>query len=236
MEFVFCHCCFSIWLDYTFSMIKISNGKAKPKVPAANGNGAKTTIKHILSAGTDMDHRFIPDYKDLEKIVRTFKEMGYRVVLTQGVYDLIHEGHAAYLETAKAQGDVLIVGVDSDELTRKRKGPDRPIVPEGERLKMLIHLRHVDIVTLRHAHHDIGDLIRLVKPDVLVVSKSTTDFTRAMAQEYEGVCGEIVTLPPQATTTTSARIRNLTIEGAEKLATEVSRLTKEFLSKVRQKK
>ena len=57
-----------------------------------------------------------------------------------------------------------------------------------------------------------------------------------MAKEYVAVCGKIVTLPPQATTTTSARIRNLTIEGAEKLAQEVFRLTQEFLGKIRQKK
>ncbi len=212
------------------------NTKPKPVPIISNGNGAKTTIKHVLSAGSNLTHRFIPDYKELEKIVRTFKEMGYRVVLTQGVYDLIHEGHAAYLEQAKTKGDVLIVGVDSDELTRKRKGPERPIVPQEERLKMLVHLRHVDIVTLREVHHGIGDLIRLVKPDVLIVSKSTSDFTRGMAQEYTEVCGEIITLPPQATTTTSARIRNLTIEGAEKLAAEVTRLTGEFLNKIRKNK
>lgn len=219
-------------MDYTLDMDKKT--KIKNSIPASNGT--KTTIKNILALGSRLEDRFVPDYRDLDKIVRTFKEMGYRVVLTQGVYDLIHEGHAAYLETAKAQGDVLIVGVDSDELTKKRKGPDRPIVPQKERLKMLVHLRHVDIVTLREANHGIGDLINLVKPDVLVVSKSTTDFTSNMANEYVGVCGEIVTLPPQATTTTSARIRNLTIEGAEKLAKEVSRLTQEFLGKIRQKK
>jgi len=212
------------------------NTKTKAKEPALAKKETKTTIKNILESGSQLSNRFISDYKDLDKIVKTFKQMGYRVVLTQGVYDLIHEGHAAYLETAKAQGDVLIVGVDSDELTRKRKGPDRPIVPQEERLKMLVHLRHVDIVTLREAHHGIGDLINLVKPDVLVVSKSTTDFTSNMANEYESVCGEIITLPPQATTTTSARIRNLTIESAEKLAKEVSRLTQEFLDKIRQKK
>lgn len=198
-----------------------------------NSNVVKTTVKSLLSQSTNLEQRFIPNYKELDKIVRTFKQMGYRVVLTQGVYDLIHEGHAAYLETAKAQGDVLIVGVDSDELTRKRKGPERPIVPQEERLKMLVHLRHVDIVTLRNVADDIGDLIRLVKPDVLVVSKSTTDFTRRMANEYVESCGKIVTLPPQATTTTSARIRNLTIEGAEKLARKVSELTQEFLVDIR---
>ena len=197
--------------------------------------GPKTTIKQILSPETNPQHRFISDYKELGKLVNTFKDMGYRVVLTQGVYDLIHEGHAAYLEAAKAQGDILIVGVDSDELTRLRKGPERPIVPQGERLKMLMHLRHVDIVTLREASHEIGDLIRLVQPDVLVVSKSTTDFTSAMAREYAPFCAKIISLPPQATTTTSARIRNLTIEGAEKLAKQISQLTQDFISNIRKK-
>lgn len=206
-------------------------------VPEDNfGNGTKTSIKHILDSGSKLEHRFVPNYKQLDKIVKTFKAMGYRVVLTQGVYDLIHEGHAAYLEAAKSLGDVLIVGVDSDELTRKRKGPERPIVPQKERLKMLVHLRHVDIVTLREAHHDIGELIRLVKPDVLVVSKSTTDFTYDMAKDYGDVCKEIVSMVPQSTTSTSARIRNLTIEGAEKLASEVSKLTSEFLDKIKNRK
>lgn len=202
---------------------------------ASSDPAVKTTVKHILESKSHLNQRFIKNYKELNKLVKTFKQMGYKVVLTQGVYDLIHEGHAAYLEAAKSLGDVLIVGVDSDELTRKRKGPQRPIVPQRERVKMLVHLRHVDIVTLREAHHGIGDLIRLVKPDVLVVSKSTTDFTYEMAKEYGDVCGEIVSMVPQATTTTSARIRNLTIEGAEELATQVSRLTTDFLSKIRQK-
>jgi bifunctional ADP-heptose synthase (sugar kinase/adenylyltransferase) len=98
---------------------------------------------------------------------------------------------------------------------------------------MLVHLRHVDIVTIKDVDRDIGDLIRLVKPDVLVVSKSTTDFTDKMAKEYDGVCKEIVTLPPQATTSTSARIRNLTIDGAEQLAEEIGKITREFLNKIR---
>ncbi|MFA6446110.1 MAG: adenylyltransferase/cytidyltransferase family protein [Candidatus Paceibacterota bacterium] len=194
------------------------------------------TIKNILSSGSDLNKRLIPNYKELEKVVSTLKGAGYRIVLTQGVYDLIHEGHAAYLEAARSQGDVLIVGVDSDTLTKQRKGPDRPIVPQEERLKMLVHLRSVDIVTLREVGDDIGLLIRTVKPDVLVVSKSTTDFTSSMAKEYKPFCKKIVSLPPQAVTSTSARIRNLTIEGAEKLAVDITNLIDQHLNRVRGKK
>jgi len=197
-------------------------------------NTYRRRIDDLLSSTTNLNTRFIPDYKQLQDIVEIIKKRGHRIVLTQGVWDLIHEGHAVYLEQARSQGDILIVGVDSDELTRKRKGPNRPIVPQAERLKMLVHLRHVDIVTLREAHDDLGDLIRLVKPDVLVVSKTTKDLTDAMVKEYKPYCKKIISLPPQATSTTSARIRQLTIEGAEKLADEITQLTKDFIAKIRQ--
>lgn len=187
----------------------------------------------MLGHGSNIKERFIPDYKELKQVVNDLKKMGYKIVLTQGVYDLIHEGHALYLEHAHVHGDILIVGADSDELTRKRKGPDRPIVPQQERLKMLVHLRHVDIVTLRELKHGIGDLIKLVQPDVLIVSESTGDFSKKQVKEYAKYCGKIIMLPPQATTSTSARIRTLTIDGAEKLASEITKLTDDFLAKVR---
>ena len=72
---------------------------------------AETNIKKILSNVADLESRFIGNYKELKKVVETFKKIGYRIVLTQGVYDLIHEGHAAYLEKARSYGDLLIVGV-----------------------------------------------------------------------------------------------------------------------------
>lgn len=178
-------------------------------------------------------HRFITDKEELKKIVESMKNLGMKVALTQGVYDLIHEGHALYLEKARALGDVLIVAVDSDELTKIRKGPKRPIVPQNERVNMLLHLRHVDIVTIKEASEGLGDIIKTIRPDVMVFSGSTKDVTQEHIDEYKDCCGEIVVLPPQATTTTTARIRNLTIEGAEKLASEVNTLINNFLDQIR---
>lgn len=195
-----------------------------------------TNIKEIFSLKSDLKNRYIKDYVELKKAVDLCKNMGYRVVLTQGVYDLIHEGHAIYLEKARSLGDILIVGVDSDVLTRARKGPDRPVVPQDERIRMLVHLRHVDIVTLRDLGDDIGLLIKTVQPDVLVVSQSTNDFTKEQKLAYKNYCKKIVILPAQAKATTSARIRNLALEGAEKLAQEVAKLTQDFLIKIRQTK
>jgi rfaE bifunctional protein nucleotidyltransferase chain/domain len=181
-----------------------------------------------------MKERFIPEHAELEKLVKELKKSGKRIVLTQGVYDLLHEGHALYLQAAKSHGDILIVGVDSDELTKMRKGPNRPIVPQSERVNMLLHLRHVDYVTIREASHDIGALIRLVRPDVLITSTSTEDFKKDLdSGKYREYCGTVIVLPPQATTSTTARIRNLTIEGAEKLAREVQKLTERFLNEIK---
>jgi D-beta-D-heptose 7-phosphate kinase/D-beta-D-heptose 1-phosphate adenosyltransferase len=188
----------------------------------------------VFASGTNSDERFISDHARLAEIVKACKTVGMKVVLTQGVYDLIHEGHAKYLEMAKSHGDILIVGVDSDELTKIRKGKNRPIVPQAERIQMLIHLRHVDMVVLREANQEIGDLIRLVKPDVLIASTSTKDFSAELVEKYSKYCGEIVTLEPQSTTSTTARIRDLTIEGAENLAAEINALTKDFINKIRQ--
>ncbi len=190
-------------------------------------------IKNILSSETNRADRFVEDREELKKIVSILKEKGLKIVLTQGVWDLIHEGHSLYLQKAKSYGDVLIVGVDSDELTSSRKGPSRPIVPQKERISMLVHLRHVDIVTIREIHHNIGDLIHLVSPDVLITSKSTADFTSKEKEEYAPYCKKIITLEPQATTSSTARIRDLTIDGAEQLAKEVKRITEEFLKKIR---
>lgn len=195
---------------------------------------SRPPLASILAPKTNSEYRLIRDFGALDATVRALKRKGKKIVLTQGVWDMIHEGHARYLEAAKSYGDVLVVGLDSDALTRMRKGPNRPIVPEPERIQMLTHLRHVDIVAIRDVDHDIGHLVRLVRPDVLVTSTSTADFKEDLERgTYQDVCKKIVTLPPQATTHTSARIRNLTIEGAEQLAQEVARLTKDFIKRIR---
>jgi D-beta-D-heptose 7-phosphate kinase/D-beta-D-heptose 1-phosphate adenosyltransferase len=190
-------------------------------------------MNDTFGPGSNLAKRLINDQDKLKATVESLKTLGMKIVLTQGVYDLIHEGHAAYLEKARSYGDILIVAVDSDELTKIRKGPKRPIVPQAERVNMLLHLRHVDLVTIKEAQHGLGDIIALVKPDVMVFSSSTTDVTPDEAKGYEQYCGKIEILPPQGTTSTTARVRNLTIEGAETLAKEVSDLITKFLDQIK---
>ena len=92
---------------------------------------------------------------------------GKRVVFTNGVFDLLHPGHVRYLQAARAEGDALIVGVNSDRSVRVNKGPTRPITPEAERAEILAALACVDAVAI---FDDLtpADIIRRIQPDVLV--------------------------------------------------------------------
>ncbi len=187
----------------------------------------------ILENTVNFSDRFIPNHDELLEFTKYCKSKGKKVVLTQGVYDLVHHGHALYLQKAKALGDILIVGVDTDALTKKRKGPNRPIVPEDERITMLTHLRHVDVVTLRDVDDKRTKLEEMIRPDFLVFSQTTGDIPDEIKKSASEWCDEVVVFPPQATTSTTARIRQLTMEGVEKLAVEVNNLTQDFLEKIR---
>jgi rfaE bifunctional protein nucleotidyltransferase chain/domain len=92
---------------------------------------------------------------------------GHRVVFTNGVFDLVHPGHIRYLRDARALGDVLIVGVNSDRSARSNKGPQRPITPERERAEVLAALEMIDAVVIfdEDTPHEI---VSRIQPDVLV--------------------------------------------------------------------
>ncbi|MCA9367362.1 adenylyltransferase/cytidyltransferase family protein [Candidatus Kaiserbacteria bacterium] len=168
----------------------------------------------IFSFDGATGERFIADYKTLAIKVQAIKELGGRVVLTSGSFDLIHIGHARYLREARKFGDFLVVGVESDKRIQKRKGPNRPIVPEQERVEALTHLRYVDLVVMKHVDDKPRELISTVQPDVLVISERTKyDETEQVA--LQKICGEVVELPSQAETSTSARLRQLQLEALE---------------------
>lgn len=159
--------------------------------------------------------RKFTDHQELKKIVESLRNLGSKIVLTQGSYDLVHIGHARYLEAAKKQGDVLIVGIDNDEKIRARKGPDRPVVPEDERMEMVLHLRPVDFVFLKKPEHPKWHLIKEILPDVLIAVEET--YTPEEIKELEQYCGTVYVMERQATTSTSAKIRLLQLKTAKKL-------------------
>ncbi len=90
-----------------------------------------------------------------------------RLVFTNGMFDLLHAGHIAYLAAARDLGDVLLVGLNSDQSTRLLKGPGRPLVPETDRAVVLLALRAVDGVVV-FDEPTAGALIRALRPDIYV--------------------------------------------------------------------
>lgn len=178
----------------------------------------------IFGDQTNFQDRFISDHEKLATLVGYWKGMGLKIVLTSGTFDLLHIGHAEYLEKAKECGDVLVVGLDSDEKVRKRKGPNRPVVSEIERAQILAHLRHVDVIFLKGVNDPNMHLLKTIRPDTLIVSE-TTGHNDEKIESMKEFCGEVKILKPQSETGTTARVRLLFTEGINKFTEE---LTKEF--------
>ena len=175
----------------------------------------------ILSPNVNFRERLIPSLEEMTRTVTHLKGLGYAVVLTSGSFDLIHLGHVKYLERAKALGDVLAVGVDSDAKIRRRKGEDRPMVPELERLEMLAYQRPVDLIYLKDDDEQRWALIRAVAPDVLVLTEDHS-YSEQELHELAELCGRIEVLPRQASVTTSERIRQMYMNLGERLGPKLA--------------
>jgi len=191
--------------------------QADEERPAARGNGTGPPVTNgslalvnsgLFADASNFDLRYVPDYERIEAIVGALRTLGLKVVLTSGSFDILHEGHSMYLEAARRFGDFLIVGLDSDEKIRARKGPHRPAVPEMERLRMVTHQRGVGLVTLKHLHDERWRLIKTIRPDVLVATADTYTPVQ-IADLEEHYCGRVEVLERMATVSTSARLRRI---------------------------
>ncbi len=118
---------------------------------------------------------------------------GRVVVFTNGCFDILHVGHIRYLQKARAMGDLLVVGVNTDESVRKLKGPDRPINPERDRAEVLAALECVDYVSL-FAEDTPIELIQAIKPDIDVKGGDYTpeDMPETAVVRAYGGCVEII--------------------------------------------
>ena len=175
----------------------------------------------IFSAEANFEERLMGSLDQLRAKVEHLKGIGLRIVLTSGSFDLVHLGHVKYLARAKELGDVLVVGVDSDAKIRKRKGDDRPLVPENERLEMLAHQRPVDLLYLKDDGGERWELIKAVEPDVLVLTADHNYSDDDLAGLRE-ICGDIAVIERQADVTTSERIRQLYMHLGERLGPKLA--------------
>lgn len=203
----------------------------------SRSNSVQQRVPKIIKGTATIDDRFVPDYEELDILIELLRSMGCIIVFTTGVWDLFHIGHPEYIQLGKEKATelypqgttvIMVVGVDTDDLTRRRKGPSRPIVPQDERVRVLGHVRSVDILTLQY---EADQLFKRVKHDVRVISTSTDDLPDL--EKIKEQCEYIVNLPPQAETSTTARVRRLTMEGSISTLKRVEEALTNALAEVR---
>ena len=147
---------------------------------------------------------------DARRTIDAWRSAGQRIVFTNGVFDLLHRGHVEYLTEARALGDRLVVGLNSDDSVRRlAKGPGRPLVSEADRAAVLAGLRSVDLVVV------FGDdtperLIHELRPDVLAKGGDWAQAAIVGRGFVESYGGRVVSVPLRAgfsTTNLIERIR-----------------------------
>ena len=139
------------------------------------------------------------------------RQEGRRVVFTNGVFDLLHPGHIRYLQQARALGDLLIIGLNSDASVRRNKGPERPINSEDERAELLEALDCVDAVTIFDEETP-AEIIKAIQPDILVKGADWAEDAIVGRDTVEARGGRVVRVavePGYSTTEIIRKIRAL---------------------------
>lgn len=173
-------------------------------------NSLDERIALLEADASNVEQRFIRDLAELSEIVSALRARGKKIVLTSGSFDIIHQGHAMYVEAARelaGPDGFLVVGVDSDAKVRSRKNRNAA-VPELERVTMIAHQRGVGLVTVKEPTEEKWALIKAVRPDVLVATEDTYRESDIALLERE-YCGKVEVLARMATISTSARLRDL---------------------------
>jgi rfaE bifunctional protein nucleotidyltransferase chain/domain len=131
-----------------------------------------------------------------------------RVAFTNGVFDLLHPGHVDVIQAARAAGDALVVGINSDESVRRLKGDSRPIRSQVERAYVIGALESVDVVTVFDEDTPL-ELIRCLLPDVLVKGGDYTEATIVGAGEVRARGGDVIVVPLTAGQSTTSIIERM---------------------------
>ena len=141
-------------------------------------------------------------------LVARWRDAGKTIVFTNGVFDLLHPGHLRYLQQSRDLGDVLIVGVNSDQSVRANKGGSRPITPALERVEILEALRCVDAVVVfdEDTPHDV---IAAIQPDVLVKGADWAEDAIVGRDIVEARGGKVVRMKIESGYSTTAIIERI---------------------------
>jgi len=155
-----------------------------------------------------MNSRKLRTPQELSRELEQLRRLGKRIVFTNGCFDLLHVGHVRYLKQARALGDLLVVGLNSDGSVKRIKGGLRPILPEQDRAEVLAALACVDFVTI-FEEDDPLRIIQLLQPDVLVKGGDWAHDEIIGRECVEERGGHVVTIPYVAGASTSAIIQRI---------------------------
>jgi rfaE bifunctional protein nucleotidyltransferase chain/domain len=144
----------------------------------------------------------------LTEKVQALKRVGKKIVFTNGCFDFLHVGHVRYLKAARAHGDVLVVGLNSDGSVRQIKGPGHPVVPEDERAEILASLACVDFVTV-FDEPDPAMIIGILMPDVLVKGADWAEDAIVGRDIVQGAGGRVVRIPLTEGVSTTGMIEKI---------------------------
>lgn len=142
-------------------------------------------------------------FHDIAGICENLRNEGKIIVFTNGCFDIIHPGHTIYLRKAKEYGDVLVIGLNSDDSVRRLKGPERPLNNVEDRAEVLSSLKPVDFVVVFSEDTPLK-LIEQVKPNVLVKGGDYTKDKIVGADFVESGGGKVVVIPYVAGKSTSS--------------------------------
>lgn len=180
----------------------------------------------------------VASLEELVQKITFLRALGqYTIGFTSGTWDLLHEGHTRYLRDAASRVDLLIVGVDTDKWVKERnKGPNRPIVGQEERVELLQDYETVGAIVFISSF-DQGpisfmDVLKSIRPDVLVISTSTPEIDEGYRKLYAEYCSELVNLERKSVITTTSRIRERMIEGKGELAKDLNVVTEKGFANI----
>jgi D-beta-D-heptose 7-phosphate kinase/D-beta-D-heptose 1-phosphate adenosyltransferase len=142
------------------------------------------------------------------QLAARWRAAGRRIVFTNGVFDLLHPGHARYLQAARREGDVLIVAINSDRSVREVKGPGRPVTPQAERAEILAALACVDAVTIFDEPTP-ADIVARIQPDVLVKGADWAPDAIVGRETVEARGGRVVRIAIEAGHSTTALLSKI---------------------------
>jgi rfaE bifunctional protein nucleotidyltransferase chain/domain len=167
--------------------------------------GSSTGAGSKLKLATAAKVLSLPQAVALRKRAR---KAGCKVVFTNGCFDLLHAGHVAYLEAARRQGDILIVGVNSDSSVRRIKGKGRPVLPEEDRAEILAALAAVDVVVI-FGEDTPAVIIGFLQPDVLAKGADWAAGSIVGREDVLAAGGRVIRIPLRPGISTSSIIRKV---------------------------